>query len=61
MDLHADTSRLREGPLVFYGYAQPVNIQGYEPGPRSKNFCTISGALCYNKPYIGRTYHIMIQ
>ena len=41
-------------------YEQPINVQGYEPVLGFKTFHTISGDLCYDQPYTGRTYHILI-
>ena len=35
-------------------------MQGYDLALGKKTYCTISGALLYDHPYTGRTYHIVI-
>ena len=36
-------------------------MQGYDPALVTKTYHTTSGALLYDNPYTGRTYHIMIH
>ena len=42
-------------------YEIPVHVQGCDPTLGKNTYRTISGALLYDHPDTGRTYHIVIQ
>ena len=61
LDSHADTSCLGECALIFADDESPVHVQSCDPTLGTKTYCTISGALLYDNPSTGQTYHIVIQ
>jgi hypothetical protein len=47
--------------LIFLDFDRPVCVQGYDPTLSTKTFATISGALAYNDPIMGKTLHLVIN
>ncbi len=61
LDSHADTCILGCDALVLHDYLQPVSIQGYDPALGTTQYSTVSGALAYNHPISGETYHLIVN
>ena len=60
LDSHADTCVLGADALIFLDYNRPVQVLGYDSTLGSKTFKTVSGALAYDDPTNGKTYHLVI-
>ena len=61
LDSHADTCVLGSGALIFLDHNRPVQVLGYDTTLGSKTFKTVSGALAYDHPDSGQTYHLVIH
>jgi hypothetical protein len=47
--------------LNFLDFDGPVCVQGYDPTLSTKTFGTISGALAYDGPITGETFHLVVN
>jgi hypothetical protein len=47
--------------LILLDFDRPVCIQGYDPTLGTKTFATLSGALAYDDPITGKTFHLVIN
>ena len=61
LDSHADTCVLGRDALILLDFDQPVCVQGYDPTLGTKTFATVSGALAYDDPHTGKTFHLVIN
>jgi len=61
LDSHADTCVLGCDALILHDYLRPVSIQGYDPSLGTVQYNTVSGALAYDHPNSGETYHLVVN
>jgi hypothetical protein len=47
--------------LILLDFDPPVCVHGYNPTLGTKTFATVSGALAYNDPITGKTFHLVIN
>jgi hypothetical protein len=53
------TRVLGRDALILLDFDQPVCVQGYDP--TLGTFDTVSGALAYDNPHTGETFHLIIN
>jgi hypothetical protein len=61
LDSHADTCVLGCDALILHDYLRPVRVQGYDPSLGTVQYNTVSGALAYDHPNSGETYHLVVN
>jgi hypothetical protein len=61
LDSHADTCVLGCHALILHDNLRPVSVQGYDPSLGATTYTTVSGALAYDDPYTGQTYHLVVN
>ena len=61
LDSHADTCVLGCDALILHDYMRPVRVQGYDPSLGTVQYNTVSGALAYDHPTTGETYHLIVN
>ena len=61
LDSHADTCVLGCDALILQDYMRPVRVQGYDPSLGTVQYNTVSGALAYDHPTTGETYHLIVN
>ena len=61
LDYHADTYILGSGALTFLDYDRPVKVLGYDESLGRQTSQTVSGAVAYDRPDTGQTYHLVIH
>ena len=61
LDSHADTCVLGCDALILHDYLRPVSVQGYDPALGTTQYNTVSGALAYDHPHSGETFHLVVN
>ena len=58
---HANTCVVGRDALIIHNFDRPMDVRGYDQSLGSQHYSTVSGVLKYIHPYMGLTYHLVIN
>ena len=61
LDSHADTCVVGANVLVTHDYERPVTVTGYDASQGNKRYRTVSAAIAYDDPILGRPVIVHIH